>query len=208
MQDWRLDYNVQTLLLKGGNGMNFPQIQIRTTDIKIDIHIHDSKQYIKQPKATQTIEQPAAIIDIETTRGQLKIDSSQARRDIGMIGPLESNANYAEKGKQFALQGAARRAKEGRQLMESAGKGQGRAPIQNIAKQNHGPKRPGPYNIKFVPSIGSVKIEYIPGETDVNITPQKPKIDVQVNKPIHDYTPGDVTGTMIVRPNSEIDVIG
>lgn len=188
--------------------MKLPQIQIRTTDAKIDLQIHEPKQYIKQPKATQSIEQPAAILDIETKRGILKIDSSQARRDIGMIGPIESSNNYAEKGKQLALQGAARRAKEGRQLMESAGKGQGRAPIQNIAKQNHGPHRPGPYNIKFVPSIGSVKINYTPGTTEVNFTPQKPKIDVQVNKPIHDYTQGKVTGTMISRPDVEIDVVG
>ena len=188
--------------------MKLPQIQIHTTDAKIDLQIHDAKQYIKQPKATQSIEQPAAILDIKTIRGRLKIDSSQARRDIGMIGPIESSKNYAKKGKQMALQGAARRAKEGRQLMESAGKGQGSAPIQSIAKQNHGPHRPGPYNIKFVPSIGSVKISYTPGTTDVNITPQKPKIDVQVNKPIHDYTPGKVTGKMVIRPDVEIDVIG
>jgi hypothetical protein len=188
--------------------MKLPQIQIRTTDAKNDLQIHDPKQFIKQRKATQSIEQPAAILDIKTTSGRLKIDSSQARRDIGLIGPIESSNNYAEKGKQLALQGAARRAKEGRQLMESAGKGQGSAPIQSIAKQNHGPHRPGPYNIKFVPSIGSVKIDYTPGTTNINITPQKPKIDVQVNKPIHDYTPGKVTGTMVVRPNVEIDVIG
>lgn len=188
--------------------MRLPQIQIRTTDIKMDLQIHDPKQHIEQPRATQRIQQPAAILDINTTRGQLKIDSSQARRDLGLIGPLESSRNYAEKGKQELLKGIARRAGEGRQLMESAGKGQGRAPIQSIAKQNHGPKRAGPYNIKFVPSIGSVKIDYTPGKTDINFTPQKPKIDVQVNKPIHKYTPGDVTGTMLQRPDVEIDVIG
>ncbi|WP_332650971.1 DUF6470 family protein [Lysinibacillus sp. 54212] len=188
--------------------MRLPQIQIRTTDIQMDLQIHNPKQHIEQPKATQTIQQPAAILDINTTRGQLKIDSSQARRDLGLIGPLESSRNYAEKGKQELLKGISRRAGEGRQLMESAGKGQGRAPIQSIAKQNHGPKRAGPYNIKFVPSIGSVKIDYTPGKTDVNFTPQKPKIDVQVNKPIHKYTPGDVTGTMIQRPHVEIDVVG
>lgn len=188
--------------------MKFPQIQIRTTDAKIDLQIHDAKQLIQQPKATQSIQQPAAILDINTTKSQLKIDSSQARRDLGLIGPIESSNNYAQKGKQLALQGAARRAKEGRQLMESAGKGQGTAPIQGIAKQNHAPHRVGPYNIKFVPSIGSVKVQYAPGKTDINITAQKPKIDVQVNKPIHDYTPGNVTGTMIVRPDVEIDVIG
>ena len=193
-------------MIKGGTHMKLPQIQIRTTDIKMDYEITKPVQRIQQPKATQTIEQPAAILEINTTRGQLKIDSSQARRDIGMIGPLESNANYAEEGRQKLLEGISRRVNEGEQMKNNAGKGQGRATIQNIAKQNHGPHRPGPYNIKFVPSIGSVKINYTPGTTDVNITKQDPKIDVQVNKPVHDYTPGDVTGTMVVRP--DIDVIG
>lgn len=186
--------------------MKFPQIQIRTYDIMIDLQIHDPVQKIRQPKATQHIEQPAAILEINTTRGQLKIDSSQARRDLGLIGTLESIEKYAKEGKQAALQGMARRAKEGRQMMENAGKDLGRQTIKNIAKQNHGPKRV-PFNIKFVPSVGSVKIEYTPGETDINITPQKPKINVQVNKPIHEYTPGKVTGDVLQYPRVEIDVV-
>ena len=188
--------------------MKLPQIQITTTDIKMDYHTSRPVQRIKQPMATQTIEQPAAILEINTTRGRLKIDSSQARRDLGLIGPLESSANYAQEGRQKVLEGISRRMNEGAQMKDNAGKGQGRATIQNIAKQNHGPQRPGPYNIKFVPSIGSVKVDYTPGTTDVNITKQDPEIDVQVNKPIHDYTPGKVNGTMVVRPDVEIDVIG
>lgn len=187
--------------------MRLPQIQIRTVDAQVDLTIHKPQQHIEQPQATQTIEQPAAILEINTTKGVLRIDSSQARRDLGLIGPLESTANNAQAGKQEAMQGMARRAQEGRQMMESAGKDQGRSVIQGIAKQNHGPKRV-PFNIKFVPSIGSVKIDYTPGTTDINITPQKPKIDAQVNKPTHDYTPGKVTGTMIQRPDVQIDVIG
>ena len=92
--------------------------------------------------------------------------------------------------------------------MESAGKDQGSAPIQSIAKQNHGPKRVGPYNIKFIPSYNAVKINVIPGSVDINIERNKPKIDVQVNKPIMDFTYGDVRGKMVVRPDIEIDVIG
>ncbi len=84
--------------------MRLPQIQIRTTDAQRDLDISKPKQYIKQPRATQHIEQPAAILEIHTTRGALRIDSSQARRDLGLIGPLESSANYAQKGKQEALQ--------------------------------------------------------------------------------------------------------
>nr|WP_315055769.1 DUF6470 family protein [uncultured Lysinibacillus sp.] len=187
--------------------MRLPQIQIQTTDIQMDLHIAKPQQHIEQPKATLHIEQPAAILEINTSRGILKIDSSQARRDIGMIGPLESSANYAEKGKQEVLKGIARRAREGNQLMDNAGKDQGRAIIQNIAKQNHGPHRT-PFNIKFVPSIGSVKIDYTPGSTDVNIERREPIIDAKVNKPIYEYTPGKVTGTMIQRPDVDIDVIG
>jgi len=157
-------------------------------------------------KQLRDIEQPAAILDINTTRSVLKIDSSQARRDIGMIGPLESSANYAEKGKQEALKGMARRAREGRQIMENSGKDQGRAVIQNIAQQNHGPHRVQ-FNVKFVPSVGSVKINFTPGTTDINIQRREPVIDAKVNKPIHEYTPGKVTGTMIQRPDVDIDVI-
>ncbi|MFY0520184.1 DUF6470 family protein [Lysinibacillus sp. UGB7] len=186
--------------------MRLPQIKIRTTDAQIDLNISKPQQYIKQPKATQHIEQPAAILDINTTRSVLKIDSSQARRDLGLIGPLESSANYAQKGKQEAMKGMARRAREGRQMMEGAGKDQGRSTIQNIAKQNHGPHRVQ-FNVKFVPSVGSVKIDYTPGTTDVNIQRREPNIDAQVNKPIHEYTPGKVTGTMIQRPDVDIDVI-
>lgn len=186
--------------------MKIPQIQITTTDIKMDYNIQDPVQKIKQPKASQTIEQPAAILEINTTRGQLKIDSSQARRDLGLVGPIESTKNFAEEGKQENLSGIARRTKEGRQMMLGAGKNQGRGTIQNIAKQNHGPERPGPYNIKFVPSIGSVKIDYSPGTTNVHIEQQEPKIENKVNKPIIDYTPGKVSGTMVQRPNVDVTV--
>lgn len=187
--------------------MRLPQIQIRTTDIAIDLQIKDPVQKIRQPKATQTIEQPAAILEINTTRGVLKIDSSQARRDTGLHSPLESIDKYAKEGRQANLEGIARKAKEGRQMMENAGKDQGRATLQNIAIQNHGPKRI-PFNIKFVPSVGSVKIDYTPGQTAIQFTPQQPKIDVQVNKPIHEYTPGKVTGNVLQYPSIEIDVIG
>ncbi|WP_249713004.1 DUF6470 family protein, partial [Bacillus cereus] len=56
--------------------MRLPQIQIRTIDAKIDLHIGKPQQHIEQPKATQHIEQPAAILDINTTRSVLKIDFS------------------------------------------------------------------------------------------------------------------------------------
>lgn len=187
--------------------MRFPQIQITAKDIQMDWNIQEPVQRIQQPRAEQSISQPAAILEIHTTKSDLKIDSSQARRDIGMLTTKESIEKYAQAGREGNLKGIARRVQEGYQMMNGAGKEQGRSVMQSIAKQNTGPKRPGPYNIKFVPSVGSVKIDYTPGTTDVNITRQEPKIDTKVNKPIHEYTPGKVTGTMLQRPSVTIDVI-
>lgn len=186
--------------------MNVPQIQIATTDIKMQYSTKPPVQKIQQPHASQRIEQPAAILEINTSRGQLKIDSSQARRDLGQVSPIEATKNAAQQADQTRLQGISRRVSEGRQMMLGAGKGQGAGTIKQIAIQNHGPKRPGPYNIKFVPSIGSVKIDYTPGKTDVNIEAQQAKIENKVNKPILDYTPGKVSGTMVQRPDVQIDV--
>ncbi|MFB5085906.1 DUF6470 family protein [Psychrobacillus sp. PGGUH221] len=183
--------------------MNFPQLQIRTIDAKLGLNTEDPKQIIRQPKATQHIEQPAAIVEMHTTRGVMKIDSSQARRDIGMIGPLESTKNYASEGRQKVMQGIARRVTEGRQMMDLAHNSNA---VASIAKKNTFPT-PSNLGIDFIPSIGSVKLDYIPAKLDINVQTQKPTISAQVNKPIHEYTPGSVSGYMLQNPSIEIDFI-
>ena len=163
---------------------------------------------IQQSQADLQISQPAATLEINTTNAKLDINMDQMWADLGMKPTGEQIKEYAQMGKQESLKGISRRVSEGNQMMRSAGKDQGRATIQNIAKQNHGPHRPGPYNIKFIPSIGSVDVNVTPGTTDINVTRNAPKIDVQVNKPMMDFTYGKVSGKMVVRPDVEIDVIG
>lgn len=184
--------------------MNIPQIQIHTTDAKLGLNIEKPRQIIRQPKATQHIEQPAAIVDIKTTNGLMKIDTSQARRDVGMIGPLESSAKYAAEGRRKAMQGMARRASEGRQMMDIA---HNKNAIPAIAKKNTFPTK-AKIGIGFIPSIGSVKLDYIPAKLDINVQTQQAKISAQVNKPIHEYTQGKVSGNMIQHASIDIDVIG
>lgn len=188
--------------------MRIPQIQIHTTDIQMNWNIQDPVQRIQQPKATQIIEQPAAIVEINTTRAHIDVNMDQFWRDVGLKKTGELIAEYAQIGRQEMLKGISRRVSEGRQMMLGAGKDQGANTIKSIAMQNHAPEREGPYNVRFIPSYNAIKVNITPGTTDVNIQRQAPKIDVQVNKPIHDYTPGKVSGKMLVRPNVEIDVIG
>ncbi|MFL0505717.1 DUF6470 family protein [Ureibacillus sp. 179-F W5.1 NHS] len=187
--------------------MNFPKLHITKTEIKLNMHIQDPVQIIRQPKANQTIKQPNGKLNIETTKGKLEIDQSQAWQDLGLLTPKESVQKYVADGRQAVLKGIAKAVQEGRQILENSGKGQGRAIIANIAKQNHGPHRV-PMNIKFIPSVGSVKIDYTPGKVETNYTPQKPEIDVQINRPIYDYKQGKVTHEVVQRPSIDIDFIG
>lgn len=183
--------------------MNIPQIQIQTTSAKLGLNIEKGQQTIRQPKATQHIEQPAAIVDIRTTDGIMRIDSSQARRDIGMIGPLESSANFAAAGRQKAMQGIARRVSEGNQLMDIA---HNQKTIVSIAKKNTFPNKKT-LGIDFIPSVGSVKLDYTPASVDINVQTQEAKISAQINKPIHEYKQGKVSGYMLQKLSIEIDVI-
>lgn len=195
--------------IRGGHtDMRIPQLQIQTTDIQMDWNIQNPVQRIQQPQADIKIDQPAAILEINTTNPRMDVNMDQFWRDVGLKKTGELIAEYAQMGRQEMLKGISRRVGEGRQMMMGAGKGQGAGTIKSIAMQNHGPKRPGPYNVKFIPSYNAIKVNITPGTTDINIQRREPNIDVQVNKPIHDYTPGKVSGTMLVRPDVEIDVIG
>ncbi|MDF2065826.1 DUF6470 family protein [Bacillus sp. Cr_A10] len=183
--------------------MRIPQIQIQTTKGQLGLNIEKPSQHIEQPKADLQIRQPAAEVSIRTTDGQLHIDSSQARRDLGLIAPLEFSRNYAQKGRQAVLSGIARRAREGEQLASIENGGNA---IQAIAASKVIPQKKA-LGIKFVPSIGSVKTTYTPASIDINVQTNKAQISATVNKPIHNYTQGKVSGYMMQYPSIEIDVI-
>ena len=184
--------------------MKLDQIQIHTTDAKVDLHISDPVQHIEQPRAQQHIEQPAATLEIHSEAAKLFIDSSQAYRDLGLLTPKESVEQYAQKGKEKVMEGIARRASEGDQMM-NIGKNSGNA-IQQIAASKVF-RAPPQMAITWKPSVGAVKIHYQAGNLDINIQPHKPRIDVKIGKVVHDYTPGDVTGILVQNPSVETTVI-
>lgn len=184
--------------------MKLDQIQIRTTDAKIDFNITKPIQRIEQPRAQQQIEQPAATIEIQSEAAKLFIDSTQAYRDLGLLTPRESIEQNAENGKQASMEGIARRVSEGDQMMDIS-MNAGNA-IQQIAASKAIPDSPQ-MAITWKPSVGAVKISYQAGSLDINIQPHNPKINVQVGKVVHDYTPGKVTGELVQRPSIDITVI-
>ena len=182
--------------------MRIPQILIQTTNAQIGLTIPEPQQYIEQQPAELQIRQPAAELTIETTEGQLQIDQTQLRADLGMYTLPEFARNAAQKGRQMILQGIARRAREGEQLGDIRN---GNNAIASIAASRNENMKQQQLGIKFVPSFGAVKLNYIPADVEIHVQTNKPKVDATIHKPIHQYTPGKVKVDLLQKPLVEID---
>lgn len=181
--------------------MNVPQIRLQSISAQISIHTNKGQQSIEQLKADLSIEQPKADLKIETTPGQLSIDQTEAWADMDLKHISRRVAEVASQSKQDALEGIARRAEEGQQLMRIEDGGN---PIADIAKKNSA-KRIYPFNIGYIPSAGSVKIQYEPANVNIDVTTNKPNINASINKPIIDYKPGSVDIQLERRNELNID---
>ncbi|BBW97640.1 MULTISPECIES: DUF6470 family protein [Geobacillus] len=182
--------------------MNFPQIQIHTTKAILGLHMEKPIQHIEQPKADLSIEQKPATLTIDSQPARLTIDQSKAWRDMGLLDPFDSTRKFAEEGREALLEGIARRAQEGDQLMKIENRGNAIAAMA-AEKGFHPYKQLG---ITFIPSVHSVDIGYQPSYLDMKIDANKPIIKANVNRPIHEYKPGNVSAYMIQYPTIKMDV--
>lgn len=182
--------------------MDIPQIQIQTTRGILGLQITKPIQEIEQPRAIQSIEQPAAILEMSSTRPQLSIDTTENRADVDLKSPFRRTQENAQYGQQAVMEGIARRASEGQQLVQIEN---GRNALVEVIKQNSmpGPKTLG---IRFLGGPLKTQVSVQAGSLNINATAQKPIHHVQVNQPIHHYTQGKVTGQMDQWPTIQIDV--
>ncbi|TFB24378.1 hypothetical protein E3U55_02435 [Filobacillus milosensis] len=181
--------------------MDFPQIRIQSQPAKINIQLTKGQQTIQQPKAEQSIQQPKADLQIKTTPSKLTIDQNQAWKDMGFLSSVEAAEESAQRGYQDLLAGIARRTQEGDQLMRIENGGD---PIASISKSNANPPMKE-FNIGWIPSAGSVKINYQPSEVNIESRTNKPIIEVRPRKPMHDYQPGNVNISMQQYQDLQID---
>lgn len=182
--------------------LNIPQLQIQTTRGILGLQITKPIQEIEQPRPTMDLQQPAAILEISTTSPQLSIDTTEARADLDLKSVRRRIEEHAQRGQQGAMEGIARRAQEGQEMLRIENGGNA---IVELSKRNGTPP-PAPLGIRFVGDRSKVQVSIQPGTTNIQATPQKVVNDSQINKPIHQYTPGKVTGVMEQEPSIQIDV--
>lgn len=184
--------------------MNFPHLRMESIYGQLGLTSEKPVQEIEQLPAEMVITQPRAQMNIERAPGKLTIDQTQAWEDMDLKHIFKRIEEAAQNGYQDWLSGMARRSHEGDDLMRIENGGN---PIVEHAKINS--ESPFyEFNIGFVPSHFSVKINYQPVDLNVSWETYKPEIDVKINKPRHDYTPGVIRGEMKEWPSLKIEVIG
>ena len=111
--------------------------------------------------------------------GQLTIDQSEAWAQMDIKPISQRTAENAQEGKQKALEGLARRAREGDDLMHIE---RGGNAIAAHAKEN-GKFMQKQTGLGWIPSPFSVKMHYEQAKVQFDVQTQKPIIDVQVRQP-------------------------
>lgn len=182
--------------------MNFPQITMHSTFGQIGINTQNAQLTIEQPPAELNIEQPKAEMVVEKTPSRLTIDQSKARADVDLKSARERIADAAQYGHQAAMEGIARRTQEGQELTKIENGGSAIAAqaerIRMVPQQD--------FNIGWIPSSGSVQINYDPGRLDINWKINKPIIESRTHKPIINYYPGKVDISMKQYQSLNIDI--
>ncbi|WP_164668083.1 DUF6470 family protein [Virgibacillus doumboii] len=183
--------------------MQLPQIRMESQMAKIQIQQQSGKQQIQQPEAKLSIRQPEADLTINTTPSKLDINQTQAWEDMNLMHVFKLIDKFANEGRQGAMEGIARRAQEGQQLMKIENKGN---PIVSQAVSNAFDQKKQ-LGIKFIPSTFAVKTNYQPSEVQIEVKVNEPVIDAKPQKPIISYTPGGVTTSIKQYQDLQIDFV-
>ncbi|WP_044896020.1 DUF6470 family protein [Bacillus alveayuensis] len=181
--------------------MNLPQIRLQTQQAKINMTTTPPQQSIEQPQTELDLQNAKLEMEIERTPAKLTIDQTKAWEDMDLKHIFRRIEEAAQLGYEDWLEGIARRARQGDELMRIE---EGGNPIADQAKVNS-ETPPKEFNIGWVPSHFSVKIHYEPGDVNIKWRHERAIINAKINAPKMDYNPGKVEIQMAQYPDVKVD---
>lgn len=184
--------------------MQVSQIRLQQTYAQIGLRTVQPVQEIQQQPADVTIKQVPAQLEIDRTPAQLNIDQEQAWNELGFKSLPTLTEDMVEYAKQVAYEAVGEIAQEGDQLASIENHNDA---LMAIAVQKGNPE-PADFNVNFIPSAGSVKINFIPTELHLNWKQGGAEIESTQHKPIHQYTPGHTEVYLRQMQHLQIDFVG
>jgi hypothetical protein len=184
--------------------VQFPQIRLHQTYAQIGLRITQPVQEIQQKPAELSLKQESAQMSIENKPSQLIINDEQFWNDLGFKSIPTISQESAQHGRETVLDYIATKAQEGDQLAKIEHKSD--AIVGIVTEKVLQPK--ADFNIAFIPSPGSVKIQFTPAELHINWKKGGADIQITPNKVIHHYTPGKTEVYLQQRQLLQIDFVG
>ncbi|WP_043930489.1 DUF6470 family protein [Bacillus sp. EB01] len=182
----------------------FPQIRITQTHAQIGLRKTEPIQELEQKPAQLSLNQQPARMSIDRQASVLEIDQEQARYDLNMKNRATFHADMVSEARQAALEAVAEISQEGDQLAAIEQKTDA---LNNIITSKVNPPA-ADTTIKFIPSHGSVKLNFTPTELKINWERGGVQADYTPFETIHNYTPGKVEVYVRQKQQLEIDFVG
>lgn len=183
--------------------MHLISLSIHSTMGKIHIQSTPPSLEIHQQPADQTIKQPKAELTIFKTSSQLLIDQTEAWNNLDLKSAFVRIREAAENGHQAVLEGIARRAEEGDDLLhiERGGNAIKEHAIKHTIRDHT-------YDTGHTPPFLAVKESYTPSRLKVDWQTKKPIVDVKSHAPTFHPERGHVDITMEHYPSVTLSVVG
>lgn len=179
-------------------------LRITTTPALIGIDRTPGGFDMQQPKADMALNIEHVKVEIQTQHGQVRIDQSQCFSEAGRKPISEVAADTSSFSRQKLMEAIERIVRQGKDMRAIENKAD---PIVNHAEENAFGWKNKEFAFDLIPK-SRPKIDFVGGEVDIQVREGKVNLQVQVNKPIVNYTPDKLDIYLRQRNSIQIEYMG
>ena len=179
-------------------------LRITTTPALIGIDRTPGGFDMRQPKADMELNIEHPKVEIRTEHGQVRIDQSQCFSEAGLKSFSELTADNAAFARQKVMQTIEKIGRQGDELMAIEAKYD---PIPGQAEENAFTWDDVVFNFDLIPK-SRPKVDFVGGTVDIQVKEGRVNLQVQVNKPIINYTPTKLDIYLRQKNSINIEYVG
>lgn len=179
-----------------------PLLQITSVPFKYELSVEHARLQINQENIRAEMSLQPSKLDIQTQPVQMRLDTFEYRRSVGLKSVRGSNEELAQIGKRAATQSIGEYGDFGNQIMhiEKGGNIPDTAFSQYFRRATEG-------NLVFVPT-SPMEISWTDGGTQLNYQPTKLNTKWEGAKAQVEYVPGSITMNIQQYPSLNIEYVG
>lgn len=177
-------------------------LQIKSTPMKYELEVENAKlEYQQDGNPSARVETVPSELTMQSKNIEVRIDTYEARKSLGIIKIGDSIAQNAQKG----IEHINSQTKEYVEIGKAMGNIQDGTTIADIYRQKMF-QQPELYTA-FLPS-GGADISWSPAQLDVKYKPGDVSLDWQIKDTAYNYQPGSVRMKIVEYAHVDIEYLG